>query len=279
PFVARTITERLSPAASLSPEEPAAPPVVSVPTPSPGTLQVTVTQEDLNQRIEANRDRIRPLDSAQVQITSEAFAIELRAFGLTGRYAGQVVVVDGEVQLTNGRITGPLGWLIPVAPLESALNDQLRNGRDRAGGAVAPVPLQEGKTTTTRAPAAGGDRPALSQARASPGTAGPAPPRLSLPPDLRASPSGGGDSCCTRPRRPPPAAATCRAGSHGRQARSARPGPRAGRPCPVAAPGADHPRAGARHAPPRAGTRGSRPRHRSRHRTSARSGTRWFPAC
>lgn len=155
PFVARTITERLSPAASLSPEEPVAPPVVSVPTPSPGTLQVTVTQEDLNQRIEANRDRIRPLDSAQVQITSEAFAIELRAFGLTGRYAGQVVVVDGEVQLTNGRITGPLGWLIPVAPLESALNDQLRNGLDQSGVAVDSVTLQEGQMTITLAPAAG----------------------------------------------------------------------------------------------------------------------------
>ena len=155
PFVARTITERLSPAASLSPEEPAAPPVVSVPTPSPGTLQVTVTQEDLNQRIEANRDRIRPLDSAQVQITSEAFAIELRAFGLSGRYEGQVTVVDGELQLTDGRITGPLGWLIPVAPLESALNDQLRNGLDQSGVAVDSVTLQEGQMTITLAPAAG----------------------------------------------------------------------------------------------------------------------------
>ena len=155
PFVARTITERLSPAASLSPEEPAAPPVVSVPTPSPGTRQVTVTQEDLNQRIEANRDRIRPLESAQVQITPDAFAIELRAFGLSGRYEGQVTVVDGELQLTDGRITGPLGWLIPVAPLESALNDQLRNGLDQSGVAVDSVTLQEGQMTITLAPAAG----------------------------------------------------------------------------------------------------------------------------
>jgi|GEM_PF-1081500 len=154
PYVARTITERLSPAASQSSEEPAAPAVVAVPTPSPGTRQVTVTQEDLNQRIEANRDRIRPLESVQVQITPEAFAIDLRAFGLSGRYEGQVVVADGEVQLTNGRITGPLGWIIPVAPLESALNDQLRNGLDRSGVAVESVTLQEGQMTITLAPAA-----------------------------------------------------------------------------------------------------------------------------
>lgn len=152
PYVGSAITERLNPLRPAEPDEAAQAPAATVPTPSPGAQQVIITQDELNQRIEENRERIQPLDSVRVEITPDAFALELRAFGLSGRYEGQVTAEGGQVQLSGGRVTGALGWLIPVEPLESALNEQLRQGLDQTGVAVEAVTLEDGQMTLTLAP-------------------------------------------------------------------------------------------------------------------------------
>lgn len=152
PAVSRVVSERLEMPWPTAADQPASAPAATAPAPAPGGRQVVITQDELNQRIEANRARIQPLDSARVEIAPGAFAIAFQAYGLSGRYQGQVSVVDGQVTLSGGRITGPLGWVVAPGVIESALNEQLRAGLVESGLAVESVTLQEGQMTVTLAP-------------------------------------------------------------------------------------------------------------------------------
>lgn len=121
--------------------------VAAVPTPKPGERQIVVTQDELNQRIAAHQSQIKPLDSASVQLTPQGAEVTMRAYGLTGRYHGQVQAENGQVVVTNGHIDGPLGWVVPVSALESALNQQIAASLNQSGVQVDSVTLQQGQMT------------------------------------------------------------------------------------------------------------------------------------
>lgn len=123
--------------------------VPTIPVPSAGARQIIITEAELNQRIEANREQIKPLDSLRVAITPEAFVLQLRAFGIGGEYRGKVVAQDGQLLLTHGKVSGPLGWMLPTDPLESALNDQLRASLSSSGVIVEAVTMEQGQMTVT----------------------------------------------------------------------------------------------------------------------------------
>lgn len=151
PYVGRLITDRL--AQSTAQPSPAATPPAStapataIPTPAPGTTQVVITQDEMNARLAEYADQLKPLEGTSVEITPQDLVVNLQAYGLSGQYRGQVEARDGRVVVTNGRIDGPLGWAVPVAPLESALNSQIQNALNQSGASVQSVTLQQGQMT------------------------------------------------------------------------------------------------------------------------------------
>jgi hypothetical protein len=112
---------------------------------------LTITQDQINQKITQNADALGPLDDVHVQITPQAFVVDFSAYGASGQYTGQVVMQDGKPVLTNGHISGTLGWVVPTNQVESAFNKQIAAAVDQAGVQVSSVALQPGQLVLTLA--------------------------------------------------------------------------------------------------------------------------------
>lgn len=112
---------------------------------------LTISQDQINQRITENADSLGPLDDVQVQITGDAFIVDFSAYGVSGQYTGQVVMQNGNPVLTNGDISGALGWVVPTNQVESAFNKQIAAAVDQAGVQVSSVALQPGQLVLTLA--------------------------------------------------------------------------------------------------------------------------------
>ena len=125
---------------------------VLVPRVPADAAQVVITQDQLNANIAAHAGEIRPLDTATVRITPTEVAVDMSAYGVSGTYHGQVVVQNGKAVLTNGRIDGALGWVVPPGPIETALNDQIAASMDASGVSVTSVALQQGQMIVGLAP-------------------------------------------------------------------------------------------------------------------------------
>lgn len=107
-----------------------------------GPTEVTITEEDINQRL-ANRENFGPLDQATVDVTPEGIEIALEAYGLSGTYSADLVAANGQLQLQNGSIDGPLGMLLPTSDLEAVANQAISGSLNDAGYQVNQVTLSD----------------------------------------------------------------------------------------------------------------------------------------
>ena len=112
---------------------------------------LTISQDQINQKIAQNSDSLGPLSNVHVRITGQAFVVDFSAYGMSGQYTGQVVMQDGKPVLTNGNISGPLGWVVPTNQVEAAFNKQIASAVDQAGVQVSSVALQPGQLVLTLA--------------------------------------------------------------------------------------------------------------------------------
>lgn len=151
PDIASKLTGGATPAATATTTEPASQPAV-VPAPPPGARQVVITQDQLNQEIIDHKDRIKPLDSASVTMMPGEMQVAMHAYGLSGTYHGQVAVAGGKAELTNGHIDGPLGWIVPVGPVQSALNSQLQDALNQNNLTIDSVTLEQGQMVVAVSP-------------------------------------------------------------------------------------------------------------------------------
>lgn len=118
----------------------------------PGGEQLVVTQEDLNAKIAEQAGKLGPIDKATVKITPGELTLETTALGMTGTYHGQVEARDGQIFVTNGKVDGPLGWVMPVDQIEAALNDTARSALTASSAAVTGVSLEQGKMVVSVEP-------------------------------------------------------------------------------------------------------------------------------
>ena len=112
---------------------------------------LVITQQQINDEIAQNTDSLGPLSDVKVQIVNQQFIVDFSAYGASGQYTGQVVMQDGKPVLTNGHISGALGWVVPTNQVESAFNKQIARAVDQAGVQVSGVSLQTGQMVLTLA--------------------------------------------------------------------------------------------------------------------------------
>jgi hypothetical protein len=112
---------------------------------------LTISQDQINQKIAENADSLGPLSDVHVRITDQAFVVDFGAYGMSGEYTGQVVMQDGNPVLTNGHISGALGFVVPTNQVEAAFNKQIAAAVDQAGVQVSSVALQPGLLVLTLA--------------------------------------------------------------------------------------------------------------------------------
>ncbi|HEX3723445.1 MAG TPA: hypothetical protein VHV31_11670 [Nitrolancea sp.] len=112
---------------------------------------LVITQQQINDEIAKNADSLHPLSDVSVQIVNQQFIINFSAYGVSGRYEGQAVMRDGKPVLTNGHISGALGWVVSTSDVETAFNREIAAAVDQAGVQVSSVALQPGQMVLTLA--------------------------------------------------------------------------------------------------------------------------------
>jgi hypothetical protein len=146
PYVGRSVSQNLDGQLNLS---------IPQITPNAGASlagkTLVITQQQINDRIAANADSLGPLSDVKVQITDQQFIVDFSAYGLSGRYQGQVVMRDGNPVVTNGHVTGALGLVVPTNQVESAFNKEIASAVTQAGVQVSSVSLQAGEMVLTLA--------------------------------------------------------------------------------------------------------------------------------
>jgi hypothetical protein len=106
--------------------------------------QVTITDADVNQRIQQNGN-LGPIDDVAVAFTPVGVDVSLRAYGLNGSYHATPRVVDGSLRLEGGALDGALGYVVPAGDLESIVNDELSAALHDAGYTVDDITLEQGQ--------------------------------------------------------------------------------------------------------------------------------------
>ncbi|HVB65117.1 MAG TPA: hypothetical protein VNE17_10325 [Nitrolancea sp.] len=146
PYVGRSVSQNLNGQLNLS---------IPQVTPNAGASlagqTLVITQQEINDQIAKNAASLGPLSDVNVQITDQQFVVDFSAYGLSGRYQGQVVMRDGNPVVTNGHITGALGWVVPTNQVESAFNKEIAAAVTQAGVQVSSVSLQTGEMVLTLA--------------------------------------------------------------------------------------------------------------------------------
>lgn len=104
--------------------------------------EVTITEQQINERVAAHA-LAGPLDQATVDLRPAGIAIDLEAYGLSGTYRADLVVVDGQVQLRNGSIDGALGMILPTGELEDVTNAAIGSSLNQAGYHVEDLQLSD----------------------------------------------------------------------------------------------------------------------------------------
>jgi hypothetical protein len=112
---------------------------------------LVITEQQINDEIAKNASSLGPLSDVKVQIVDQQFIVDFSAYGMSGRYQGQVVMRDGNPVLTNGHITGALGWVVPTSQVETAFNKEIAAAVAQEGVQVSSVTLQTGKMILTLA--------------------------------------------------------------------------------------------------------------------------------
>lgn len=146
PYVGRTVNSDLQGQIAAG-----IPKLTAVPTTAtdPGAKQLVITQQEINDQIAKNAGSLGPLSSVSVQIDQARFIVNFSAYGMTGKYQGQVAMRGGEPVVTGGHITGVLGWFVPTDQVETAFNREIAAAVSQAGVQVASVSLQPGEMILT----------------------------------------------------------------------------------------------------------------------------------
>lgn len=114
-----------------------------------GSEQLVITQQEINDQIAQNASSFGPVSGVQVQIDSGQFIVNFKAYGMSGRYTGEVAMRDGQPVLTNGHVSGTLGMFVSTSTVENALNRQIAAQVSKRGVQVSSVALQPGKMVLT----------------------------------------------------------------------------------------------------------------------------------
>jgi hypothetical protein len=108
--------------------------------------QVTITDDDVNQRLAANGD-LGPLSDVKVAFTPAGVDVSLSAYGLDGTYRATPRIVNGSVELDGGSLDGALGYVVPVGDLEEIVNQEIAASLHNAGYVVNDLTLGQGELT------------------------------------------------------------------------------------------------------------------------------------
>jgi uncharacterized membrane protein YvbJ len=111
--------------------------------------QLIITQKQINDEIAKNAGSFGPLSSVDVEIDDGAFIVNFSAYGMSGKYQGQVTMRDGQPVVTNGHVSGMLGWFVPTDQIETAFNREIASAVDQAGVQVNSVSLRPGEMVLT----------------------------------------------------------------------------------------------------------------------------------
>lgn len=110
--------------------------------------EITLTEADINQRI-AEQGNLGPVDDLNVTIVPNGFEANLSAYGLDGGFSSDVSAADGQIQLSNSSISGPLQYLVSTDDVERIAAGAINRSLAESGYRVEAVTLQDGELLLT----------------------------------------------------------------------------------------------------------------------------------
>jgi hypothetical protein len=110
--------------------------------------EIRISEAEINQRI-AEQGNLGPVDDLTVRINPEGIEAGLHAYGLSGTYSSDVIVDNGQVQLVNSSISGPLQYVVSEGDIERIASDAINRALADSGYRVEAVTLEAGQLLLT----------------------------------------------------------------------------------------------------------------------------------
>jgi hypothetical protein len=112
------------------------------------TGEITLTEADINQRI-AEQGNLGSVADVNVNIVPNGFEADLSAYGLDGGFSSDVAAENGQLQLSNSSISGPLQYLVSAEDVERIAGDAINRSLTESGYRIEGVTLQDGVLVLT----------------------------------------------------------------------------------------------------------------------------------
>lgn len=107
------------------------------------TGEIAISEAEINQRI-AEQGNLGPVDNLNVGIVPDGIEADLSAYGLDGGFSSDVAAENGQIQLRNSSVSGPLQYLVSAGDIERIASDAINRSLADSGYRVEGVTLQDG---------------------------------------------------------------------------------------------------------------------------------------
>ncbi|MCM8750304.1 DUF2993 domain-containing protein [Thermomicrobiaceae bacterium CFH 74404] len=118
-------------------------------TPTSGSEQVVITEEELNREIAENPRAFGPARNVRAEIDPSGITMRFTAYGLGGAFRARPVARDGTIELEDARVDGPLGLVVDADDLRSRLTTELQRRLASEGVTVEDVTLEQDQLVVT----------------------------------------------------------------------------------------------------------------------------------
>ncbi|MBS1966834.1 MAG: hypothetical protein JST60_13645 [Chloroflexi bacterium SZAS-1] len=111
--------------------------------------EVRITEAQANDFLASRADALKPIDSMTVHFVPGQVQADLRALGTTSTAKLGLAVANGRIVAVDPQLDGPLGRVVSLPSLSSALEQQLNDQLAIQGRTITAVRIEQGAIVIT----------------------------------------------------------------------------------------------------------------------------------
>ena len=111
--------------------------------------EVRITESQANDFLASRADALKPIDSMTVHFVPGQVQADLRALGTTSTAKLGLAVANGRIVAVDPQLDGPLGRVVSLPSLSSALEQQLNDQLAIQGRTITAVRIEQGAIVIT----------------------------------------------------------------------------------------------------------------------------------
>jgi zinc-ribbon domain len=116
------------------------------------TGEIVLTEEELNQSLEANEKAYEPIENAKVTLDDGLITITVDALGTSSTYTANATIDDGKLVVVDPQVSGPAGQVLSADELATIIEGQFAALMNRFDRTPTAIRIRDGSISVATQP-------------------------------------------------------------------------------------------------------------------------------